>query len=229
MRNRSGDPFKPSTLRGYEEALKLRVLPALGARKLRDITRGELQRFVKTLDGSPQTKRNTLMPLRAIYADALAHDEAAANPTGGLRLPASNGKREVRVETPADAQKLIERAPAHDRALWATALYAGLRLGELRALRPGCGAGRKFQTVERARRTMPARRPEPRSILTRARGIGPSSAPESCRASPRREERSRAHASSSSSRPPVQARPKVAQAFARLGSEVALDEMAPNF
>src|ERR687893_2361789 len=29
--NRSGDPYKPSVLRGYEQSLRLRIVPALGA------------------------------------------------------------------------------------------------------------------------------------------------------------------------------------------------------
>ena len=32
IRTRSGDAFKPSTIKGYEEALNLRLLPALGPR-----------------------------------------------------------------------------------------------------------------------------------------------------------------------------------------------------
>jgi integrase len=43
--------------------------------------------------------------------------------------------RRARFATPHEAQLLIEAAPAEDRVLWATAFYAGLRRGELRALR----------------------------------------------------------------------------------------------
>jgi len=134
VRNRSGEAYKPSTWRGYEEALRLRVLPELGARRLREVTRAELQRFVGGLRGSPQTIHNTVMPLRAVFSHALAHGDVRENPTEGLRLPASRGRRAVGVDSPGDAATLIEHAPDADRALWATALYAGLRLGELRAL-----------------------------------------------------------------------------------------------
>ena len=34
VRNRSGDIYKPSALRGYEQALRIRVLPELGSVKL---------------------------------------------------------------------------------------------------------------------------------------------------------------------------------------------------
>ena len=40
-----------------------------------------------------------------------------------------------RIARPAEARTLLEALSECDRALWATALYAGLRRGELRALR----------------------------------------------------------------------------------------------
>lgn len=42
--------------------------------------------------------------------------------------------RRSRVACPAEAERLIAALREPDRALWGTALYAGLRLGELRAL-----------------------------------------------------------------------------------------------
>lgn len=56
------------------------------------------------------------------------------NPTLGLALPAYRGTRE-RVARPGEARQLLEALSITDRAIWATALYAGLRRGELRALR----------------------------------------------------------------------------------------------
>ena len=55
------------------------------------------------------------------------------NPTTGLSLPAVRGKRD-RIASPREAAQLIQALPAEDRALWATAMYAGLRRGELIAL-----------------------------------------------------------------------------------------------
>ena len=64
---------------------------------------------------------------------AVANDEATVNPTRELRLPAVRGKRD-RVASPDEAARLIAAVPDKDRAVWAVAFYAGLRLGELRAL-----------------------------------------------------------------------------------------------
>jgi integrase len=56
------------------------------------------------------------------------------NPTAGLELPAPKGKRD-RVAEPGEAAALLAALDVDDRAVWATAMYAGLRRGELLALR----------------------------------------------------------------------------------------------
>jgi integrase len=137
IRNRSGDRYKPSVVRGYETSLRLRVLPELGAQKLSEIRRSDLQDFAERLlakGTDASTIRNTLMPLRAIFRRAAARGDVAINPTRGLELPAVRGRRD-RIASPEEASKLIEALPDRDRALWATALYGGLRRGELQALR----------------------------------------------------------------------------------------------
>jgi integrase len=137
VRNRSGDAYKPSVLRSYEASMRLRVLPELGGARLSDITRLTVQDIVDRMlaDGhQASTIRNTLMPLRAIFRRALARGEVAVNPIAGVELPAVRGRRE-RIASPAEAAALIAALTEEDQALWATAFYAGLRLGELHALR----------------------------------------------------------------------------------------------
>src|SRR4051812_43394127 len=84
IRNRSGDPYKPSVLRSYEASMRLRVLPTLGGMKLSDVSRSDLQDMADRLLGKgldPSTVRNTLMPLRAIYRRGSARGDLAVNPT----------------------------------------------------------------------------------------------------------------------------------------------------
>ena len=137
IRNRSGDRYKPSAIRGYEQAMRLRVLPAFGSAKLADLDRIELQRFVSKMlaDGlAPPTIDVTLLPLRAIYRQSLDRGEVMANPCDGLRLPRSNRRRD-RIADPGEGEALIAAVREADRPVWATAMYAGLRRGELQALR----------------------------------------------------------------------------------------------
>jgi integrase len=134
--NRSGDPYKPSVIRCYERNLKLRVFPEFGGRRLADVHRSDLQRFVEKLMGekfAPSTIHNALMPVRAIFRREVEQGRLAVNPTSDLKLPAVRGKRD-RIADPEAAAALIEALPVEERAIWATALYGGLRRGELQAL-----------------------------------------------------------------------------------------------
>ncbi len=111
--------------------------PKLGSKRLGDVQRRDVQRLADELLGEgldPSTVRNVLMPLRVIYRRAIEDGDLAVNPTGHLRLPAVRGRRE-RIASPEEAKLLLAALPDRDRAVWATALYAGLRRGELMGLR----------------------------------------------------------------------------------------------
>jgi integrase len=133
--NRRKQRYKPAVIRIYEIALKLRVLPELGDRRLTDIDHADLLELKEQLLGegcSASTIRNTFTPLQAVYRRACRNGTVPMNPTLDLELPAA-GSRD-RAATPAQAAQLID-ALGDVRALWATAFYAGLRRGELQAVR----------------------------------------------------------------------------------------------
>ena len=135
--NRSGDRYKPSAIRAYDQNLRLRVLPALGDRRLSELRRTDLQALVDRLvseGASPATVMTTMLPLRAIFRRAVSRGDLDVNPTTGLEMPAVRSRR-ARIASPADAERLLDALDPRDRPLWATALYAGLRRGELTALR----------------------------------------------------------------------------------------------
>lgn len=137
IRNRSRDRYKPSALRTYEQAMRLRVLPSFAGVRLTDLDRIDLQGFVDRLmaEGlAPPTIDVTLLPVRAIYRRALDSGEVMVNPCDRLRIPRSDRRRD-RIADPAEGAALIAAVPREDRPLWATAMYAGLRRGELQALR----------------------------------------------------------------------------------------------
>jgi hypothetical protein len=97
IRTRSGDPYKPGALRGYEQALSARLVPRFGQLKISALHRNAVQDLVDEMlaeDLAPSTVRNAILPLRAIYRRLLARNEVAINPTLGLALPAIRGRRE---------------------------------------------------------------------------------------------------------------------------------------
>lgn len=137
IRTRSGDPYKPSAIRAYEASMRLRVLPEFARVKMGEVTRNDLQDLVDRLVASgmsPSAIGVTILPLRAMYKRAISRGDVAVNPTTGLEMPAVRGGRD-RIAPPDECLRLLEALPASDRALWATAMYAGLRRGELMALR----------------------------------------------------------------------------------------------
>jgi integrase len=137
VRDRSGHTYKPATLREYARVLRLRVLSEFGSRQLAAIARGDLQGFVDRMlaEGlAASTIRNTVNPLQAIFRHAVRRELAPLNPTRDLELPVARGRRD-RIATAVEASRLIEALPSEDQGLWATAFYAGLRRGELQALR----------------------------------------------------------------------------------------------
>jgi integrase len=139
VRNRSGDIYKPSVIRGYRAQLTRHVVPEFGGMRLDALRRADVQGLCNRLvaeGASPSTVRNAIMPLRVLYRRALRAGQVTVSPLEHLELPAVRGVRD-RVASPEEAGSLLAALPAGDRAVWATALYAGLRLGELKALRVG--------------------------------------------------------------------------------------------
>ena len=135
--DRSGRRYRPVTIRNYASDARNVLAPALGHLRLGEVKRGDVQRLVDRLhaDGlTGSTIRNKLDPLRVVFRRAVQDEEVATNPATSLRLPAL-AHRPKRIADPDRAATLLDALPDDQRALWATAFYAGLRVGELRALR----------------------------------------------------------------------------------------------
>jgi integrase len=138
IRTRTGRAYKPSTLRGYQQAARDVAAGPLGAARIAKITRRDVQTLVDEMVAAGKdasTVRNLLKPLQAVLRRAVEDGLLVVNPTLGLRLPAVEGKRE-RIATPDEAERLLKvLEPSRERLIWALAFYSGLRLGELRGLR----------------------------------------------------------------------------------------------
>ena len=96
VRNRSGDTYKPSALRSYERAMRLRVLPEFSHMRVADARKPEIQDFADRLlaEGfNPSTIKCNLLPLRAVFRRAVSRGELAVNPCDGLELTAVRGRR----------------------------------------------------------------------------------------------------------------------------------------
>ncbi len=135
--DRSGRPYRASTVRSYKEAIRRYLAPKLGHLRLTEVRRADVQRLVDDmhvagLAGS--TVRNKLDPLRVLYRRAMQDEQIGRSPVEKLRLPALTSEPR-KVVDPERAGVLLDALPDDERAWWSTAFYAGLRVGELRALR----------------------------------------------------------------------------------------------
>src|SRR5581483_2653506 len=156
--SRNRRPYKPSVVRGYRADLENHVLDDLGGLKLAEVTADDLQALIERLSQKTEDRkalsgskvRNVIVALQALYR--YYRRQVMVDPTHDLDLPERGGRREW-TGTPQDAKALLDPLPFDVRAVYATAFYAGLRRGELRALRVRNlhgldGAGEAFIEVE---------------------------------------------------------------------------------
>jgi integrase len=90
------------------------------------------------LSTRPLAKRSAFNPhstqsAHRSWRRALIRADVLVDPTLGLALPAPRGGRD-RIAPPAEAKGLLAALHPEDQVVWATALFAGLRRGEIRGL-----------------------------------------------------------------------------------------------
>ncbi|MBK8293663.1 MAG: site-specific integrase [Solirubrobacterales bacterium] len=137
VRTRSGEPYKPSAVRGYDASIRTHLIPEFGHLRLSAITRKRVQELVDKLsrtDMAPATVANAIIPLRVIYRRAIDREEIYVNPTERLKLPRDRRTRE-RIAEPREVEALLGALDDRHRLIWTLAIYTGLRKGELQALR----------------------------------------------------------------------------------------------
>jgi integrase len=147
--------YKPNTIRSYERAVSNHIARSdLGHLKVAEVRRQDVQEFADELltrGLAAGTVSNALNPLQAFYRRSVDRGQLAVNPAERIDIPAQANGRATRIASPAEAVALIAVLPETDRALWATAFYAGLRRGELMALRcVDVDLGRSMIQVERS-------------------------------------------------------------------------------
>jgi integrase len=138
IRPRGRERYKPATIRGYDQQVRRHIAPSpLGSLKVTDVRRRDVQDFADELLVAglcSSSVSNALNPLQVFYRRAMDREEVAHNPTSRIDLPKHN-PRIPRVASPGEIEDLLDALQPADRPIWATAFYAGLRRGELQALR----------------------------------------------------------------------------------------------
>ncbi|MFV0535246.1 MAG: tyrosine-type recombinase/integrase [Cumulibacter sp.] len=127
--------WAPHTARAVH--LAARTFPCKQA-PLASITPADIETWIKSMhdDGlAGSTIRTRVANIRPVFAAAVRDGHLTDNPCSGVRLPRIT-RRATRVTLPSeeDVRRLVQGAPQPYDLLFALVAYAGLRLGEARAL-----------------------------------------------------------------------------------------------
>jgi integrase len=127
---------KPSTLRGYRSALEAHLLPAFGSMPVEEVTTSEIERWIASLGGSPRSRNKLLIELHGILGRAKKVWGLQANAAAEVeKFPHGRGG-DIDVFSPEEVWALVRAGESEeDAAIFLTAAFTGLRMGELLALR----------------------------------------------------------------------------------------------
>ncbi|MCL2418665.1 MAG: site-specific integrase, partial [Conexibacteraceae bacterium] len=128
---------KPSTLKDYRNVLRSRLLPAFGERPIDAIERADIEHWRASLDGlSNRSKNKLLIQLHGIFRRAQSVYGLEKNPLATVEKHPLRPSGDIEVFSPEEVWALVRAAASEqDAAIFLTAAFTGLRLGELLALR----------------------------------------------------------------------------------------------
>jgi len=134
-----GGQLRERTLAGYRSQLRLHVLPVLGKRPIADLNEDDILALIAELQAAGYTGwtiRTILTPLSRLLSHAVRRGVIASSPISRLdrtERPAV-WAREQRILSRDEIALLLDCAPSRFRTVLATAVFSGLRQGELLAL-----------------------------------------------------------------------------------------------
>jgi len=128
---------KPGTLADYDSYFRIHLLPAFGSHALNRITTEDVSGFraQKVSQGlSAQTVKHLLSVLRQMLQHAVEWRYLRENPAAKVKDPIVI-KKEMDYLQPAEVQEFLAAVPTRQRVFFYVAITAGLRLGELLAMK----------------------------------------------------------------------------------------------
>lgn len=127
---------KLSTVRGYRSMINTHLLPAFGPMPVEDVTTAVIESWVTGYDGSPRSRNKLLIQLHGILGRAKKVYGLTANAAVEVEKFQQTGSGDIEVFSPEEVWALVRAAASgQDAALFLTAAFTGLRMGELLALR----------------------------------------------------------------------------------------------
>jgi integrase len=139
--------LEQSTVESYAAHLRLHIAPAIGTKKLCDLTKGDVQGFsddLRKAGMSPAMVKKVLASLGSLVAEAVDRDLVASNVVRDITRsrkrrkstrPTPKLKVGVDIPAPHEISAILAHAKGRWRPLLLAAAFTGLRASELRGLR----------------------------------------------------------------------------------------------
>lgn len=126
---------KPSTLAGYRWIVSGQLVPAFGGLAVEAVTTGVIERWLGSLGGAASSRRKYLVVLHGVLRRARKVWGLDSNAAAEVEKPPLTRGAEIQVFSPEEIWALVRAsASEQDAALYLTAAFTGLRMGELIAL-----------------------------------------------------------------------------------------------
>ena len=135
---------KASTVDDYRSIINVHLLPEFGEQRLEDITVPAVEEFQARLAKrvhrgariTPRTRNKILNVLHGVFARAKKVRGLPLNPAADVERHPDRQSGDIEVFSPEEVHAVLRAAhDERDAAVYGTAAFAGLRMGELRALR----------------------------------------------------------------------------------------------
>jgi len=127
---------KPSTVRGYRSAIQAHLLPAFETMAVEDVTTAEIERWLAGFVGSVRSRNKLLIQLHGILERVRKAYGLSGNAAADVEKFPQRRSGDIEVFSPEEVWALVRAASSEQEgAIFLTAAFTGLRMGELLALR----------------------------------------------------------------------------------------------
>jgi len=129
--------LKDSTWATYHNTVHRHLIPAFGSQRLTSIKAAAIEKDFKASladDRTPKTQRNILLVLRVMLETAVTWDYLRVNPfhvRGKVKLPKRDDTQKGRALKPEEIRNLLENCLDDCYTIVATAVFTGMRRGEI--------------------------------------------------------------------------------------------------
>ena len=126
--------IEPTTYHGYEKDAVYHLIPEFGARRLSELRTSDVEQWLSGLDICGKTKNNILIPLRAVYRQALRDEKIERDPLQKIPLFQHRAKEPFPLSR-AEIEAILNASEGQIQNIIEFAIWTGLRTSELIAVR----------------------------------------------------------------------------------------------